>query len=153
MVVHAGGSMHGMRSLALALLLAVSAAAQAQGAQAEVIAAERAFAKSMADRDFAAFGRWVAADTLFFSGSKVHRGRDAVLAAWKGFFEGPQAPFSWEPDQVEVLDSGQLALSTGPVRNPQGQVIARYNSIWARQGDGRWLIIFDKGSPADPPPK
>ena len=145
--------MAGFRCLLLACWVAVSGAAQAQNAQAEVFAAERAFAKSMADRDFAAFGRWVAADTLFFGGSKVNRGRDAVLAAWKGFFEGPQAPFSWEPDQVEVLDSGQLALSTGPVRNPQGQVIARYNSIWARQADGRWLIVFDKGSPADSPPK
>ena len=145
--------MRGLRSLAWALLLAMSGAAQAQNAQAEVFAAERAFAKSMADRDFVAFGRWVAADTLFFGGSKVNRGRDAVLAAWKAYFEGAQAPFSWEPDQVEVLDSGQLALSTGPVRDPQGQVIARYNSIWARQADGRWLIVFDKGSPADPPAK
>ena len=147
-----------LRAALLAALLAVSGAALAQaaapkGAQAEVFAAERAFAKSMADRDFAAFGRLIAADTLFFGNTKVHRGRDAVLAAWKGFFEGPQAPFSWEPDQVEVLDSGQLALSTGPVRNPQGQVIARYNSIWQRGADGRWLIIFDKGSPPDPPAK
>ena len=144
--------MHGFRSLLFAVVLAMSGAAQAQNAQAEVFAAERAFAKSMANRDLAAFGRLLAQDTLFFGGAKkVHRGRDAVLAAWKGFFDDPQAPFSWEPDQVEVLDSGQLALSTGPVRDPQGQVIARYNSIWARQADGRWLIIFDKGSPADPP--
>ena len=142
-----------LRAALLSALWAVSAAAGAQGAQAEVFAAERAFAKSMAERDFAAFGRLIAADTLFFGNTKVHRGRDAVLAAWKGFFEGPQAPFSWEPDQVEVLDSGQLALSTGPVRNPQGQVIARYTSIWQRGADGRWLVIFDKGSPPDPPAK
>ena len=147
-----------LRTTLAALLLAVSGVAAAQVGtpeswRADVFAAERAFAKSMADRDFAAFGRHVAADTLFFGNAKVHRGRDAVLAAWKGFFDGPQAPFSWEPDQVEVLDSGQLALSTGPVRNPQGQVIARYNSIWARGSDGRWLIVFDKGSPPDPAPK
>jgi ketosteroid isomerase-like protein len=142
-----------VRSALLCALLTVSQIAAAQNAQAEVFAAERAFAKSMADRDLAAFGRLLAQDTLFFGNArKVHRGRDAVLAAWKGFFDGAQAPFSWEPDQVEVLDSGQLALSTGPVRDPQGQVIARYNSIWARQTDGRWLIVFDKGSPADPPP-
>ena len=144
--------------IAALALLAVSTVAVAQasavtGAQAEVFAVERAFAKSMADRDFSAFGRLIAQDTLFFGSSKVHRGREAVLAAWKGFFDGSQAPFSWEPDQVEVLDSGQLALSTGPVRNPQGQVIARYNSIWQRMADGRWLVVFDKGSPADPAPK
>jgi ketosteroid isomerase-like protein len=122
-------------------------------ARAEVFAAERAFARSMAERDLAAFGRHVAEDSLFFGGGQVLRGKAAVVEGWKAFFDGPAAPFSWEPDQVEVLASGQLALSTGPVRNPKGEVIARFNSIWQRQGDGRWLVIFDKGGPPDPPVK
>ncbi|MES2959521.1 MAG: nuclear transport factor 2 family protein [Pseudomonadota bacterium] len=121
--------------------------------RAEVFAAERAFAKSMAERDLAAFGHHLAEDTVFFGNAKVHRGRAAVLAAWKGFYDGPTAPFSWEPDQVEVLASGQLALSTGPVRDPKGDIVARFNSIWMRTSDGRWLIVFDKGSPPDPPAK
>jgi ketosteroid isomerase-like protein len=139
-----------------ALVAATGAFAQtppAEALRAEVFAAERAFARSMAERDFDAFGRHIAVDSVFFNGREAQRGRDAVLAAWKGFFDGPTAPFSWEPDQVEVLGSGQLALSTGPVRNPQGEVIARFNSIWQRQGDGRWLVVFDKGSPPDPPRK
>jgi ketosteroid isomerase-like protein len=141
-----------LRLAALLLALAVNAGVNAQtsAAAAEVLAAERAFARSMAERDFAAFGRHVAEDTRFFGG-QVLRGKAAVLAGWKAFFEGPTAPFSWEPDQVEVLDSGQLALSTGPVRNPKGEVVARFNSIWQRQPDGRWLVVFDKGSPPDPP--
>jgi ketosteroid isomerase-like protein len=107
----------------------------------------------MAERDLNAFGRLVAEDTLFFNGREALRGRAAVLAGWKAFFDGAAAPFSWEPDQVEVLASGQLAWSTGPVKNAQGVVIARFNSIWQRQGDGRWLVIFDKGGPPDPPAK
>lgn len=141
--------------LACASTLGMTVQAQApsavEAARTEVWAAERAFARSMAERDFAAFGRWIADDTLFFGGRSVLRGKAAVLEGWKAFFDGPSAPFSWEPDQVEVLASGQLALSTGPVRNPQGEPIARFNSIWQRQGDGRWLVIFDKGSPPDPP--
>jgi ketosteroid isomerase-like protein len=120
-------------------------------ARQEVFAAERAFARSMAERDFATFGRHVAPDAIFFAGPQPLRGRDAVLAGWKAFYDGTAAPFSWEPDQVEVLASGQLALSTGPVRDPKGEVVARFNSIWQRQGDGRWLVVFDKGSPPDPP--
>jgi ketosteroid isomerase-like protein len=46
-----------------------------------------------------------------------------------------------------VLESGDLALSTGLVKNPEGVVTARFNSIWQRQPDGRWLVIFDKGGP------
>jgi ketosteroid isomerase-like protein len=144
---------------AVAMGLALAVSAPSAGAQtsaqetwrAEVFAAERAFARSMAERDIAAFARLLADDTLFFGGRNVFRGKAAVLEGWKAFFDGPNAPFSWEPDQVEVLASGQLALSTGPVRNPKGEVTARFNSIWQRQADGRWLVIFDKGGPPDPP--
>jgi ketosteroid isomerase-like protein len=137
------------RWLVVAALLSAGAAATAQDLvatrRAEVFAAERAFARSMADRDFTAFGRHIAEDTVFFSGSTPLRGRTAVLAAWQAFFAEPAAPFSWEPDQVEVLASGDLALSTGLVKNAEGVVTARFNSIWQRQRDGRWLVVFDKG--------
>ena len=78
-------------------------------------------------------------------------GRDAVLAARKPFFEGPTVAFSWEPDPVDVLDAGGWALSTGPARDPAGKAVARFNSVWQRQGDGRWRVIVDKGSLANPP--
>jgi ketosteroid isomerase-like protein len=135
----------------LGILSAVAALAQSslESRREEVFTAERAFARTMAERDFAAFGRYVAADCVFFSGSTPLRGRAAVLAAWKPFFDGAQAPFSWEPDQVEVLASGDLALSTGLVKDPAGTVAARFNTIWQRQPDGRWLVIFDKGGPAE----
>ena len=48
--------------------------------------------------------------------------------------------------EVEVLDSGSLAYSTGPVRDPNGTVIGRFNSIWRRDDTGTWRVIFDKGS-------
>lgn len=150
--------MHSVRAFASAVAaLTLAAAAMAQSnldaARAEVFASERAFARSMAERDFAAFGRHLAEESVFFGSKDVQRGRDAVLAAWKAFFDGAQAPFSWEPDQVEVLASGALALSTGPVRSLAGQVVARFNSVWRREPDGRWLVVFDKGSPPDPPAK
>src|SRR5687768_5827962 len=126
----------------------VAAQSSLESRREEVFAAERAFARTMAERDFAAFGRYVAADCVFF-GSTALRGRDAVLAGWRPFFDGERAPFSWEPDQVEVLALGDLALSTGLVKDPEGVVTARFNSIWQRQADGRWLVIFDKGGPAE----
>jgi len=139
------------RSALIAALLLAFATSTAQepleARRAEVFAAERAFARSMAERDFSAFGHHVAEDSVFFNGSTALRGRDAVLATWRPFFDGPTPPFSWEPDQVEVLASLELALSTGLVKNPQGVVTARFNSIWQRQADGRWLVVFDKGSP------
>jgi ketosteroid isomerase-like protein len=70
-----------------------------------------------------------------------------VAAGWKSLFEGAKAPFSWEPERVEVLDSGTLAFSTGPVRDPEGRQIGTFNSIWRREADGHWKIVFDKGCP------
>ena len=44
-----------------------------------------------------------------------------------------------------MLDSGTLAISSGPVMDPQGKVVGTFNSIWRRDADGRWRVVFDKG--------
>ena len=106
---------------------------------------ERAFAKTMADRDHAAFTGFLSAEAVFFAGARALRGRDAVASAWKPFYDGPVAPFSWAPETVEVLDSGQLALSSGPVHDPAGKRIATFTSIWRQESPGVWRIVFDKG--------
>lgn len=118
-----------------------------EAARAQVHATERAFAKTMADRDFAAFQGFLADETVFFSGPEPLHGAQRVAAYWQRFYEGPQAPFSWEPDQVEVLASGTLALSAGPVYDPQGQLISRFASIWRQESPGVWRIVFDRGEP------
>ncbi len=107
--------------------------------------AERAFAATMAARDHGAFGQHLAEDAVFFDGDKPIRGKAAVVAAWKAFFERTAAPFSWEPETVEVLDSGTLAHSSGPVLNPEGKRVATFNSVWRREPDGVWRVVFDKG--------
>ena len=113
----------------------------------EVRAAEIAFAKSMADRNFAAFTALLADDTVFWGGKGVNRGKAAVAADWKRFFDAPSAPFSWAPAEVEVLASGDLGFTSGPVLDPKGNRIGTFNSVWQRQPDGSWKIIFDKGCP------
>jgi ketosteroid isomerase-like protein len=135
-------------SLALAASLPAFAAPTPQelkALQAEVFATERAFARTMADRDLAAFGRFLAEDTVWFSGPQPLHGRQAVIDQWKRFYDKPQAPFSWEPDTVEVLDSGTLAHSSGPVRDAGGNVVGRFNTVWRHDGPHAWHVVFDKG--------
>jgi ketosteroid isomerase-like protein len=148
--------MKSLRWMALlaSLLLAACASAPASNpaldrgdkARDEVIATERAFAKTMADRDLNAFSRFLSREAIFFSGPQPLRGREAVIAWWARFYSNPDAPFSWEPAQVEVLASGTLALSTGPVRDPQGKLIGCFSSIWRQEATGEWKIVFDRGS-------
>lgn len=112
----------------------------------QVMETERAFAKSMADRNHQAFGSFLANDAVFFSGAQATAGKEAVSRLWLRFFEKPQAPFSWQPELVEVLESGNLALSSGPVFNPAGKKIATFTSIWRLEAPGVWRIVFDKGN-------
>ena len=137
----------------IAVLMIATLIALALGAQAETLedlaqqvrAAETAFARSMADRRLDAFAALVAEDAVFFGGPKPAHGKQAVVENWKPFFEGKDAPFSWESAEVEVLDSGTLAHSSGPVFDPGGKRVATFNSIWRREPDGSWKVVFDKG--------
>jgi ketosteroid isomerase-like protein len=155
-------SVHAMvssRIAAIAVAVSLSACSSVpvpvsgESARDQVWAAELAFARTLADRNLNGFGDFIAEDAIFFEGARVLRGKSEVVAGWSGFFAGPDAPFSWEPDQVEVLGSGDLALSTGPVRDPKGNIVARFNSIWRLEPSGQWRVVFDKGSPPSPGPK
>jgi ketosteroid isomerase-like protein len=117
----------------------------AEDVAAEVEAREIAFAKTMADRDLDEFLTFVSPEAVFFNGNEPLRGRDAIALAWAPFFDG-EAPFSWHPDVVEVLESGRLALSSGPVVDASGEVVGRFNSIWRKDTDGEWRVVFDKGA-------
>jgi ketosteroid isomerase-like protein len=46
-----------------------------------------------------------------------------------------------------VIASGALAHSSGPVHDAAGRQIGTFNSIWRREPDGTWLVVFDKGCP------
>jgi len=108
---------------------------------------ERAFAKTMADRDLEAFARMIAEDAVFLGSGDPLRGREAIVAGWRKWFEGPRAPFSWAPERVAVNGLGSLAVSSGPVFDPQGKRIGTFTSTWRREASGEWRIVLDSGCP------
>ncbi len=108
--------------------------------------AENGFAATMAARDHKAFATFLAEDAVFFGGAGAVRGKAAVVESWKGLYEKPDAPFSWSSESVEVLDSGKLAHSSGPVLNAKGERVGTFNSIWRRESDGKWKVVFDKAA-------
>lgn len=143
------------RTLLAGLAAGFAAAARADGQTPpharnlkELVAdAERSFAASMAMRDLTAFAALVSQEAVFFGGADGNtalRGRAGIVDGWKRYFDGP-APFSWTPDSTEVLDSGTLGATSGPVRNAHGIQTGRFNSIWRLESDGAWRVIFDRG--------
>ncbi len=116
------------------------------GLQEQVANVERAFAATMKARDHAAFSGFLSEEAIFSGGTAPLRGKAAVALGWQPFFAKPDAPFSWEPEQVEVLASGTLATSSGPVYAPDGKLIARFHSVWRLEAPNTWRIVFDGGS-------
>jgi ketosteroid isomerase-like protein len=109
---------------------------------------ETAFAKTMADRDAKAFASFLADEAVFMSARGTARSAKAVTQMWAQYFKSEQAPFSWEPERVEVLESGTLVMTSGPVRDPSGKRTGTFNSVWRREADGQWKIVLDNGCPA-----
>jgi len=119
----------------------------AQSPSDELGGVESAFAATIEKRDLDAFSSFLDDEVVFFSGSVELRGKEAVVEAWTSFFAGEQAPFSWQPEAVSVLDSGALGLTSGPVLDPEGNRIGTFNSIWRLNTEGVWKIVFDRGCP------
>ena len=109
---------------------------------------ELRFAETMELRDFEGFKSYLSEEAVFFSETRVLRGKQQIATAWEPYFKEPAAPFLWDPDTAEVLESGTLALSTGPVRDANGKQLGTFMSIWRLEDTNKWRIIFDKGSKA-----
>ena len=133
--------------LLLACCAGAAAASTIEELKQRVTDTERAFAATMKARDHAAFVSFLSEEAIFFDGKQSLVGKETVAAKWKAYYDGKEAPFSWEPDSVEVLASGNLAASSGPVYDPSGKVIARFNSVWRLVAPGKWKIVFDRGEP------
>jgi ketosteroid isomerase-like protein len=135
-------------ALSLISSLALSAAEDLSVLQMQVRNTEIAFAATMAERDFAGFKSFLSAEAIFLSGDNALRGAEQVALSWQAFFTGKEVPFSWRPETVVVLDSGTLALSTGPVFDASGKLISYYTSTWRQELPGVWKIVLDKGNKA-----
>jgi ketosteroid isomerase-like protein len=133
-----------MRKLAVILaLLTVAASSKPVDRSDEVRATEIAFAKAFADRDSAKFFDFLTDDAHFLGGKRAMNNRTEVETVWSNYFKDAKAPFRWEPERVVVNAKGDLGLSTGPVYDAEGKHISNYSSIWQRQSNGRWKIVFD----------
>ncbi|HEU5163830.1 MAG TPA: nuclear transport factor 2 family protein [Thermoanaerobaculia bacterium] len=107
-------------------------------------AAEAGFAKAFAADDLDAFAAYIHDDALFLGRTPL-RGKAAVVAQWSTYFGTDKRPFSWEPKKFELNPSRTMGMTNGPVYDPEGNHVGTFSSVWRRQPDGTWKIIFDGG--------
>lgn len=118
-----------------------------------VWARELSFARSVAEHDAAAFAAHLHAQAAFGAGRpQPTRGREAIAAEWADLVAGKRLRLRWYPQRVTVGGVGDVAWSTGPALyqrlEPGAQpryLLGQYQSVWHRDADGVWRILFDDG--------
>ena len=126
--------------------------------ESDVRCREIAFSQSVENKDIKAFRSFLDSDARFVGGSVV-RGPSEITDAWQVFFSDDGPAIKWRPQFVEVLEDGTLALTRGPYRmiskNPDGNSVeswGTFNSVWRKNADGEWHVVFDAGNTASQPP-
>jgi ketosteroid isomerase-like protein len=112
---------------------------------------EREFARTAKVKGIRdAFLEFFADDAIAFTPDPVSA-RDRLL-------KQPSTPFAvnellWEPRTGDVAASGELGWLTGPstfIDHADAAAAPHYGnylSVWRKQGDGRWRVFIDVGSP------
>jgi uncharacterized protein (TIGR02246 family) len=123
----------------------------------QVRRAEIAFAATVPAKDTLRFADRIDPDAVFVGAGGPTRGRDAIVKSWAPFFAAEAPDFTWKPEIVELSGDGTLGLTRGPWtirgRQPDGTASTQsgsFNSVWRRQADGSWKVIFDAGCPPCP---
>lgn len=136
--------------LALSLPLAAAAApplrVDLQAALDAMVAAENAFSATSVEKGVTpAFLAFLADDAVLMRPLPVNG---------KKFLEGQPSPpvtLIWRPVHAEIAASGDMGYSTGPYevrprdpRQPTGH--GHFVSVWKKQADGAWKVVFDMGN-------
>lgn len=148
---------HACLAAAAILLPVTSATAQSTRYPSEsalIMKADADFAQSVAQRNRERFLSFLADVTTFGGGSPDElRGPAAVMKGWNDFFEADGPTLAWTPTKGEVIGAGDVGYTTGTSllkgRGPDGKMVERrgeYLTVWRKQKDGSWKVIFDTGS-------
>ncbi len=121
--------------------------------QDQLFAADREFARAVADSGAPAWNARLAADVAKpgSGGLILLRGAVPVAANDKAIFADPSKLLVWEPtdavpyaDRVTGVTVGRYAMVRRSTRTDTLSR-GRYMTLWRRQADGKWKILLDTG--------
>ena len=122
-------------------------------AVAAIMKADADFNQAVADRNLTRFLSFIAEGATFNGGTPDEiRGHDAIAKDWAPFFEPMGPRLTWAPTKAEVLGAGDLGYSVGTSEfrsTADGKTTVRrgnYLTVWRKQADGAWRVVYDSGS-------
>lgn len=121
--------------------------------QDELFAADRAYARAVADSGYAAWVTRFAPDIAKpgAGGLVMLRGVTPVSGLDKEMFADPTRLLLWEPTDAVAYADGRTGVTVGRSawvrKTARADTLARgrYITMWQRQPDGSWKIILDTG--------
>jgi ketosteroid isomerase-like protein len=121
--------------------------ADAEAVKAALLEAERAFARTMADKGVLDADLATLADDALIlrEGAHPYRGKKEARAALS-----KEKSVTWENRGSGVSAAGDLGYTYGMAR--RGESSAAYMRVWEKGTDGSWKVVLDVCKLQEPPP-
>jgi ketosteroid isomerase-like protein len=133
-----------------------STALWAQSGEDTLLQADRDFNKATQEKRLEGWMSFMADDVVLLRG-KIVLGKDAARADLKEQWDDLRMTLTWEPKRAQMFKSGKFGYTSGRwVYNAvteKNEKITRqgdYLTVWQKQADGSWKVVYDGGTP-DPP--
>ena len=116
----------------------------------EILKTEKTFATLAKEKGLkVAFLTYAADNAVLSRGNKLIKGKEAIREYYENY-KFPDAHLEWEPEFIDISESGDLAYTYGPyqfeARDEAGEMIRDtgiFHTIWKRQADGEWRYVWD----------
>lgn len=121
--------------------------------EAELIAADRAFARAVADHGLSGWVSGFAPSGRMVAGGESYIGREGIRRTMLPLFADSTLSLTWDPNYAEVAASGDLGYTVGRYEiSAEGDAASMsetgtYLTVWTRDDDGTWRVKADIGSP------
>jgi ketosteroid isomerase-like protein len=141
-----------------AFLLASALPGLAQTGEDALLKADRDFNQATQEKRLEGWMAFMADDVVLLRGKTVV-GKEAARADLKEQWDDLSTSLTWEPKRAQLFNSGRMGYTSGrwvyKGKNAEGKMITRtgdYLTVWSKQADGSWKVIYDGGT-SDPQPK
>jgi ketosteroid isomerase-like protein len=144
----------------LLLLLLTTLAIQAHGQAPcpapiadSLLAADRRFAADAQKDGLPGWLRHFAEDAQGLApDDREIRGKSAITQYYTQAFANPAAIPRWTPMRADCASDGSLGFTYGTWRSQAAEgPVGQYVTVWRKQSDASWKVVFDLGNLRQPP--
>ncbi len=114
---------------------------------------DREFDLKTSEQGAEGWASYFAEDGIMVGRPDLIKGQEAIRTAMGSVFENPDFSLRWAPEDAGVSDDGTLGFTYGQYvrkhKDQEGNEVTgtgRYTSIWSKQEDGSWKIVWDIGN-------